>query len=69
MPLLEVSTSMVLFVHVFLYFCWYVEHFPCPGRISIPIQGEVTRQTWGPELNKGQTLGFELGQPLLNEGM
>jgi len=69
MPLLEVSTLMVLFVHVFLCFCWYIEHFSCPDRISIPTQEEVTRQMGGPELNKGQTLGIQLGRSLLNEGI
>jgi len=69
MPLLEVSTSMVLFVHVFLCFYWYIEHLWRPERISIPIRGEVTKQIKGPELNKGQTLGTQLGRPLLNEGI
>jgi len=31
--------------------------FRSPERISTLIQEEVTRQVWGPELNKGQTLG------------
>jgi len=70
MPLLEVFTPVVLFVHVFLCFYWYLEYFfHSTERISILIQEEVTRQTWGPELNKGQTLGFQLGQPLLNEDL
>jgi len=69
MPLLEVSTSMVLFVHVFLCFYWCIEHLSRPERISIPIRGEVTKQIRGPELNKGQTLGIHLGRPLLNVGM
>jgi len=58
---------MVLFVYVFLYFCRYFKQCIDPERISIPIQEEVTRQTRGPELNKGQTLGLQLGRPLLNE--
>jgi len=51
----------------FSCFYWYLKCFPSPERISILIQEEVTRQVWGPELNKGQTLGFQLEQPLLNE--
>jgi len=49
---------MVLFVHVFLGFYWYLKYFRSPERISTLIQEEVTRQVWGPELNKGQTLGL-----------
>jgi len=49
---------MVLFVHVFLCFYWYIKVLSTsPERISILMQEEVTRQVWGPELNKGQTLG------------
>jgi len=57
MPLLEVFTPVVLFVHVFLVFTVLHTLSFTPGRISIPIQEEVTRQIRGPELNKGQTLG------------
>jgi len=32
-----------------------------PEGISIPMQEEVTRQMWGPELNKGQSLGLQPG--------
>ena len=58
-PLLEVFTPVVLFVHVFLLFLLVLKVPPTsPERISTLIQEEVTRQAWGPELNKGQTLGL-----------
>ena len=61
MPLLEVFTPMVLFMHVFLAFVGVNNLYLGPEGISIRMEEEVTRQTWGPELNKGQSLGSQLG--------
>ena len=52
---------MVLFMHVFLAFVGVNNLYLGPEGISIRMEEEVTRQTWGPELNKGQSLGSQLG--------